>query len=121
MPDPERFGVAVFDEAGEFVDIEEKPESPSSSVAIGGIYLYDEDFWTHMDEEMAAKGNDFSISDLNKRYVELGKAALRDIYEYVWLDCGTPDALLAASELAAKGILSPEPCNLRAGDPDPNL
>ena len=120
VPDPERFGVAVFDEAGEFVGIEEKPESPSSSVAIGGIYLYDEDFWTLLDEESDLKGGNFTISDLNKRYVALGKAALRDIDEYVWLDCGTPDALLAASELAAKGILSPEPCNLRADDPNPS-
>jgi hypothetical protein len=40
-----------------------------------------------------------------------------NIDDYQWLDCGTPDALLEASVLAKKGILSPEPCNVRKGDP----
>ena len=120
VPDPERFGVAVFDDKGEFVDLEEKPESPSSQMAIGGIYLYDEDFWTYMDKEMAAKGKDFSITDVNRRYISSGKATLRIIDDHLWLDCGTPDALLQASQLAADGELSPEPCNFRDGDPFPS-
>ena len=121
VPDPERFGVAVFGENGNFTDIIEKPEEPPSAVAIGGIYLYDETFWDIMDEEVATLGTSFSISDLNRRYVAESKATLRNIDDYQWFDCGTPDALLEASVLAEKGILSPEPCNVRQGDPSPNV
>ena len=110
----------MFDDAGELVDLEEKPESPSSEVAIGGIYLYDEDFWAQMDEEMVTKGKDFTITDVNRHYISSGKATLRNIDDYLWLDCGTPDALLEASQLAADGKLSPEPCNFRDDDPFPS-
>ena len=121
VPDPERFGVAVFDENGLFTDIIEKPANPPSAVAIGGIYLYDEDFWKIMDEEVAALGTSFSISDLNRRYVSESRATLRNIDDYQWFDCGTPDALLEASKLANEGVLSPEPCNMREGEPSPSL
>jgi glucose-1-phosphate thymidylyltransferase len=117
VDDPERFGVAVFDKSEEIVNIEEKPDSPQSSVAIGGIYLFDENFWTYMDEEMALKEGAFTITDVNRRYISQGKALLRNIDEYLWLDCGTPDALLQASQLAADGKLSPDPCNFRDSDP----
>ncbi|HIN44186.1 MAG TPA: sugar nucleotidyltransferase, partial [Candidatus Poseidoniales archaeon] len=50
VPDPERFGVAIFGDDGEIIDIVEKPVDPPSAVAIGGIYLYDEKFWDIMDE-----------------------------------------------------------------------
>ena len=119
VPDPERFGVGVFDEAGRLVDIVEKPRYPPSNMAIGGIYLFDEQFWTDLYEGMAEKGTRFSITDLNRRYIARGQVTLRDISEGVWLDCGTPDALLQAAQLAEQGILSPLPCNLRDRDPPP--
>ena len=121
VPDPERFGVAIFDEDGEIVDIVEKPVDPPSAVAIGGIYLYDENFWDIMDEEIEKRGTSFTISDLNRRYVADSKAVLRNIDDYQWFDFGTPDALLEAAILAKKGILSPEPCNVRKGDPSPSV
>ncbi|MCS5527287.1 MAG: sugar phosphate nucleotidyltransferase [Candidatus Poseidoniales archaeon] len=121
VPDPERFGVAIFGDDGEIVDIVEKPVDPPSAVAIGGIYLYDENFWDIMDEEIEKRGTSFTISDLNRRYVADSKAVLRNIDDYQWFDCGTPDALLEASILAEKGILSPEPCNVRKGDPSPSV
>ncbi len=114
--DPERFGVAVFGESGELYDIEEKPAVPQSSMAIGGIYLFDEKFWSYLDEEMMQKKDEFTITDINRRYISQGKATLRDIDDYLWLDCGTADALLEASQLAADGKLSPKPCNIRDGD-----
>jgi glucose-1-phosphate thymidylyltransferase len=116
VPDPERFGVAIFDEDGEIVDIVEKPVDPPSAVAIGGIYLYDEKFWDIMDEEYKEIGSSFTITDVNRHYLRNGLVKLVNIDEYQWLDCGTPDALLQASVLAEKGILSPEPCNIREGD-----
>ncbi len=119
VENPESFGVGVFDEGGRLVDIIEKPANPPSDIAIGGIYLYDERFWKFLDEEMERKEEEFTISDLNRLYVESGEAALLDIGMEQWLDCGTPDALLAAAVLAREGILDPTPCNMREGDLGP--
>lgn len=117
VDDPHRFGVAVFREDGSIADIVEKPDEPPSAVAVGGIYLFDENFWSIMDESFANRGGEFTITDVNRVYLQDGQAELVNIDEHQWLDCGTPDALLAAAKLAADGVLSPEPCNLRDDDP----
>jgi len=119
VEDPESFGVGVFDDNGNLTEIVEKPKDPPSNIAIGGIYLYDERFWDFLDEDFASESDGFSISDLNNKYIKLGKAKLKDLENEEWLDCGTPDALLRAAELAKAGQLSPEPCNIRPGDPLP--
>lgn len=116
VDDPERFGIAVFDQDKNLVDIIEKPQNPPSSFAIGGIYLYDETFWSRLDAVVAAKGSEFSISDINRSYVKEGAASIIESENSLWIDCGTPDALVEASHLAEKGVLSPEPCNYREGD-----
>ena len=119
VDDPRAFGVGVFDENGKLTDIVEKPTNPPSNIAIGGIYLYDERFWDLLDEVSSTESEGFSISDLNRIYIAMGDAHLKDLGDQEWLDCGTPDALLRAAELAKDGLLSPEPCNIRPGDPDP--
>lgn len=116
VDDPERFGIAVFDQDKNLVDIIEKPQNPPSSFAIGGIYLYDETFWSRLDSVVEAKGSGFSISDINRSYVKEGAASIIESENSLWIDCGTPDALVEASHLAEKGVLSPEPCNYREGD-----
>ena len=116
VDDPERFGIAVFDENKNLVDIVEKPENPPSSFAIGGIYLYDESFWDRLDSVVAQKGAKMSISDINRTYVKEGSASIIESENSLWIDCGTPDALVEASNLAEQGTLSPEPCNYRDGD-----
>ena len=108
-PDPRAFGVAVLDAAGLVVDIVEKPEVPPSNLAIGGIYLYDERFWGFVDEAVSAKGEAFSISDINRAYVEDRSAALLNVGEETWIDCGTPATLLQASIMAKEGKLDPRP------------
>ncbi len=119
VPDPERFGVAVFNDAGELVDIVEKPEVAPSQYAVGGIYLFDETFWDRLDALVGELGDKFTITDLNLTYLKEGKAKLYRIDEEIWLDCGTSDALLEAGILAEEGRLSPFPCNLRDDDPEP--
>lgn len=116
VDDPERFGIAVFDHNKNLVDIIEKPQNPPSSFAIGGIYLYDETFWSRLDSVVEDKGSGFSISDINRSYVREGAASIIESENSLWIDCGTPDALVEASHLAEKGVLSPEPCNYREGD-----
>ncbi|MBT7939083.1 MAG: sugar nucleotidyltransferase [Euryarchaeota archaeon] len=116
VEDPRAFGVGVLDEEEKLIDIVEKPENPPSRLAIGGIYLFDRSFWQLMDEEMAAKGDEFSITDVNKRYIQNNKIELRILNDEVWLDCGTPDNLLEGGKLASAGVLSPSPCNIRPGE-----
>ena len=113
VEDPERFGVAVFDDDGVLIDIVEKPSEPPSSFAIGGIYLLDETFWDRLDSVVSEMGQSMSISDVNRTYVYDGKASIIESENSLWIDCGTPDALFEASVLAEAGKLSPEPCNYR--------
>ena len=88
----------------------------AGAFAIGGIYLFDETFWGRMDAAVAANGENFSISDVKQLYLAESKATLRQIGDEIWLDCGTPDALLEAAKHAKSGRLSPLPCNLKDGD-----
>ena len=106
---PNAFGVAKFDKNGNIVDIVEKPESPPSNIAIGGIYLYDEQFWSLMDQCEKEVGEKLSITDVNRKYVENNSAQLLNIGKETWVDCGTPDSLLDASIMARDGKLNPNP------------
>ncbi len=106
---PESFGVGVLDEHQTLVDIVEKPANPPSNLAIGGIYLYDERFWSFLDEAVEQHGSNFSISDVNRIYVQKGEARLISIGAETWVDCGTPDTLLQASNMAKDGKLDPTP------------
>ena len=106
---PQAFGVAKFDGDGKIVDIVEKPENPPSNVAIGGIYLFDEQFWSLVDECQIEYDGNFSITDVNRKYVEKGQAELLNIGKETWVDCGTPESLLAASIMAKDGKLNPNP------------
>tara|TARA_B100001113_G_scaffold352711_2_gene354853 strand:- start:200 stop:946 length:747 start_codon:yes stop_codon:yes gene_type:complete len=108
-PNPQAFGVAVFDDEGAICDIVEKPDSPPSNLAIGGIYMFDEHFWDHLDSAVKQKGDAFSISDITRRYVKAGQAEVLSVGAETWVDCGTPDALLQASQMAKDGKLDPTP------------
>ncbi len=118
VKNPQCFGVAILNEDGVLSDIVEKPVDPPSNIAIGGIYLYDERFWHFLDRVVDEKEGEISITDVNRLYVEDGSAELRILEDETWLDCGTPDALLAAAKMAKDGLLNPEPCNFREGDAD---
>ena len=98
-----------FDGDGNLVDIIEKPAAPPSNVAIGGIYLFDERFWTYLDEAVGLSEVGFSISDVTKRYVEDGDAVVHNLGESTWIDCGTPMSLLRAGNMASEGIINAGP------------
>ncbi|MDG1556946.1 MAG: sugar phosphate nucleotidyltransferase [Candidatus Poseidoniaceae archaeon] len=106
---PQAFGVAVLGPNEEVVDIVEKPENPPSNLAIGGIYMFDEQFWSLLDLGVEEKGKDFSITDVNRRYIQRGMTKLITVGEDTWVDCGTPDSLLHASNMAKDGKLNPNP------------
>jgi len=96
--DPERYGIVEFGDDGNAISIEEKPAVPKSHFAVPGLYLFD-NFVTGISKnlEPSARG-ELEITDVNKKYMEKGKLRVKKIGRGVaWLDTGTPEALLAAS------------------------
>jgi glucose-1-phosphate thymidylyltransferase len=100
--DPERYGVVEFDAAGRAVDIEEKPPRPRSPYAVTGLYFYD----TRVVEIAAglrpsARG-ELEITDVNRAYLREGTLHVEMLGRGIaWLDTGTADALLQASNFVA--------------------
>jgi len=99
VSDPERYGVAELDAAGNVVSIEEKPAQPKSRVAVTGLYFYDNEVVDIAASlEPSARG-ELEITDVNNRYVEAGRAKMVRLPRGVaWLDTGTHDSLLEASQ-----------------------
>ena len=100
---PEAFGICIIDDAGEIVDIVEKPKTSPSNLAIGGIYLFDERFWKYFDIVTEVGDLDFSISDITRKYVKNGDARVITVGERTWVDCGTPEGLIEAGAMAKEG------------------
>lgn len=98
VSDPERYGVAEFDQAGKVIGIEEKPAQPRSNYAVTGLYFYDgraSDFASEL--KPSARG-ELEITDLNRRYLDEGSLHLEQLGRgYAWLDTGTHQSLLEAS------------------------
>jgi glucose-1-phosphate thymidylyltransferase len=99
VSDPQRYGVAVLDKAGKLIDIEEKPANPRSSLAVTGLYFYDQDV-VDIARTLSPSGRgELEITDLNRVYVERGTARLVDLGRgMAWLDTGTHDSLMEASQ-----------------------
>jgi glucose-1-phosphate thymidylyltransferase len=98
VKDPERYGVVELDSRGTPVSLEEKPNRPKSSLAVPGLYFYDEHVVDIARSIKPSPRGELEITDVNLAYLRAGK--LR-VYLFgrgtAWLDTGTPDALLQAS------------------------
>ena len=99
VADPERYGVAEFDEAGNVVSIEEKPSQPKSHYAVTGLYFYPNDVVQKVKTiEPSARG-ELEITTLNQVYLEEQRLKVELMGRgYAWLDTGTHESLLEASQ-----------------------
>jgi glucose-1-phosphate thymidylyltransferase len=98
VADPQRYGVVVTDADGTIEEIAEKPEKPSSDVAVTGLYMYDNDVVRYAREVVPSARGELEITDINNRYVAAGRARLVELGRgMAWLDTGTHDSLLEAA------------------------
>ena len=97
--DPERYGVVAFDAGGNALSIEEKPIKPRSNWAVIGLYFYDGDVVRKAEALKPSPRGELEISDLNNAYLAEGKLTVERLGRgYAWLDTGTHESLLEASE-----------------------
>lgn len=102
VQDPERYGVAEFDTHGKVLSLEEKPTQPRSNYAVTGLYFYDEQAPALAAELCPSKRNELEITDLNRLYLEQEMLNVEIMGRgYAWLDTGTHDSLLEASQFIA--------------------
>jgi glucose-1-phosphate thymidylyltransferase len=96
--DPERYGVAEFDQDGNVISLEEKPEKPKSNYAVTGLYFYPNDVIQKAKEVKPSHRGELEITTVNQMYLEEGRLKLETMGRgYAWLDTGTHESLLEAS------------------------
>jgi glucose-1-phosphate thymidylyltransferase len=121
--DPERYGVVEFDRSDKVLSLEEKPKNPKSNYAVTGLYFYDTDAVSMAKSLKPSARGELEITDLNRLYLENQKLNVEIMGRgYAWLDTGTHESLLQASQFIATlenrqglKVACPEEISYRSG------
>jgi len=102
VKDPERYGVVEFSDSGNVLSIEEKPARPKSNFAVTGLYFYSNDVVAKAKSLQPSARGELEITDLNKLYLQENRLKIQLLGRgFAWLDTGTHDSLLQASNYIA--------------------
>lgn len=106
VPDPERFGVAVFDsnDKSKITEIEEKPKQPKSNMAVTGLYIYDNKVFDYIRQIKPSDRGELEITDVNNIYIKNGEMRWATLDGF-WSDAGKPESLFRSSAFWAKKSL----------------
>jgi glucose-1-phosphate thymidylyltransferase len=97
--DPERYGIAEFDDAGNVTSLREKPQDPKSNWAVTGLYFYDRDVCDIAADIKPSSRGEIEITDVNCHYLRAGKLSVEQLGRgHAWLDAGTHDSLLESAQ-----------------------
>ncbi|MBU1275039.1 MAG: glucose-1-phosphate thymidylyltransferase RfbA [Proteobacteria bacterium] len=100
--DPERYGVAEFDQTGKVLSLEEKPKKPKSNYAVTGLYFYDRRVVEMAKSLKPSARGELEITDLNRLYLKQGQLSVQTMGRgYAWLDTGTHQSMLEAGQFIA--------------------
>ena len=107
VPDPNRFGVPVFED-GRIIRVEENPAQPASKYAVVGIYFYDNTVFGRIARLVPSARGELEITDLNNNYLEEGHLS-HSILDGWWTDAGTFESLRLATNLVAEAARKESP------------
>jgi glucose-1-phosphate thymidylyltransferase len=102
VSDPTRYGIVEFDDTGKAISLEEKPKKPKSSYAVTGLYFYDNNVIDLVKQIKPSSRGELEITDVNKLYLQQNSLSVKLLGRgYAWLDTGTHESLLEASQFIA--------------------
>jgi glucose-1-phosphate thymidylyltransferase len=102
VKDPQRYGIVEFNQKNEVISIEEKPQHPQSNYAVPGLYFYDNEVVDMAKTLKPSARGELEITDVNLEYLKQGNLKVELLGRgYAWLDTGTPDSLMDASNYIA--------------------